>query len=222
LSVSDRLWIASSQAATMLQTFGALTVGDFVLGSATGPGAVTMSGGSFTAGTATIGDTNALGTGTFSMTAGNPVCTFSTSLLVLKGGSFVCGAGGLNVGTAAGEGAVIEGAFALENAPAITMKRFTMFGTGTLSILVGPTGVSRINVDGTATLAGTLLVNDVLAPNGSYEVVRATTLQGTFASVFLPPNWSWRTQGASMFITKGEVPVKAVTWGEVKSGYTEK
>jgi hypothetical protein len=69
-------------------------------------------------------------------------------------------------------------------------------------------------------LNGTFKVFDFAAPNGTYEVLRAESIVGTFDAVELPAtgDWSWRIEGNSVFVSKGPVPVEATTWSGIKAG----
>jgi autotransporter-associated beta strand protein len=66
----------------------------------------------------------------------------------------------------------------------LTVGSYSQSSTGTLAIEVTPTGASELKVTGTADLAGTLklLLNGQLHA-GSYDIVNAGTLSGTFSTV---------------------------------------
>jgi len=91
-------------------------------------------------------------------------------------------------------------------------------GSATLGAdAVSSGGTAPIVVTGTAQLGGQLEVADIFAGDGTYEIMRADSFQGTFDSVLLPDSWSWRIEGHSLLLTKGPVPVEATSWGRIKS-----
>lgn len=217
LNVVGRAHIADTAPATLLLQGGTLTAAEFRLGNTgNGIGSATVSGGTLNAGTITIGDDPA-GSGTFSTTATTPLVRVTGNLYVKKGGSYVCGAGTLNVGTQPTDGVFVDGAFSLVNKPTVTLTSLTLTSTATLSVTLIPSFFGRIDVAGPATLDGKLLVGDVGMADGTYEVLRANPLQGTFSSQFLPANWSWRVEGNSLLLTKGPVPVTPTSWGRIKA-----
>ena len=148
--------------------------------------------------------------------AGTPTVTLTGEACRSLRTGTIGAAGTLTVGTATGHGTRIDGAFTLNNKPTVSMEGLVMSPTATLSVGIGQFGVSTIIVDGTATLDGQLLVLDILAANGTSEVLRGAPLQGAFSMVSLPDDWSWRIEGNSLLLTKGPVPVEPTTWGRVK------
>jgi len=76
---------------------------------------------------------------------------------------------------------------------------------------------------GAAILDGTLMVSDLSAPNGTYELIRGNPISGAFDTVTLPAvgEWSWRIDGNSLLVTKGPVAVEPTTWSRVKAEFGE-
>lgn len=216
LTVVNRLHLGFGVSGSMQQTGGSVSAEELVLANVGTTATSTMSGGTLTLNRATIGSAS-LGSASFSTLATNPVVTIAHQLRVAHGGTYVCGAGSLTVGSAATDSTIVEGAFLLSNSPTVNLTTMTMADGGTIGFTVVPTGISKIQVAGVATINGLLLVNDVLAPDGDYEVLRAGTLQGTFDSTLLAEHWSYRIEGSSLFITKNSVPVEPATWGGIKA-----
>ena len=217
LTVVERLHVGAGFSSTVQHFGGTLSAGELVLGDLA-PAAYSMTGGTLTLGSARIGD-DSPSSGTFSTGAGSLSCTIMGSLRIAPGGSFVFGAGTLNVGASASDTTVVEGAFQIANLPAISMTGFKMSDDGALHVLILPTGVSTIMVTGAAVLNGQLLITEVGAPNGTYEILRGNPLQGTFDMATLPDDWAWRVEGNSLLVTKGQVPVERSSWGGIKSRF---
>ncbi len=212
LAVTGRLHVASMVSGVVSHRGGTVTAGDLLVTSPGASGSYTMTGGSLTLGSAVIGYNDVGMAGSFVQSLTSPSCTINGPLHIDRAGSWNCGAGSLTSGAV-----TLDGAFTLINQPTISLAAFTMSETARLSVAVGPTGVGTMMVTGTATLSGTLLVTDIGAANGTYEVLRAGAIEGSFVMESLFPDWAWYVDGNALFLTKGQVPVEATTWGGIKT-----
>ncbi len=109
----------------------------------------------------------------------------STLTIAKTGDALASGAWTLSTVTNTGILAVGMGSPLAPTGGALTLTgAYTQASTGTLEVAGTDTGFSRLTVNGTATLAGTLLVNEGAGRytvGDSYTIVKATTLSGTFA-----------------------------------------
>jgi hypothetical protein len=240
------LWLGMSGGIVQASiTGGSLTVVDSLRAGAIGTGTVNQQGGTVTAGIVVIGSrpaaigsylllsgtlnttrmecaTRQNGTdGTFSASVFTPTCTISDSLYIGQRGSFVFGAGTLNVGTNGTGGVLVDrGAFQLSNAPTLNVRSFRMTDEATFhrAMIIGL--FSPMICTGPVELNGQLIITDLSMPNGDYELIRGNPMTGTF-DTFTPlgvGNWSWRVEGNSLWATKSDVAVSPTTWSRVKSG----
>ncbi len=219
LDVSQSLHVGSGASANLYIEGGSVSAPMLVLGSPGASGDAIMSGGSLSVESATLGATAPSSGGSMSMTVGDPSWTVSGSLHITELGSVGCAAGTLRVGSSPVDGIILDGQFTLDNNPVISTTGLTISSTALFTVGVGVSGISPIVVDGAARLGGQLLVTDIFAAAGTYEIIRAGSFQGAFDSVSLPDDWSWRIAGNSFLLTKGPVPVEATTWGRLKTAF---
>jgi hypothetical protein len=217
LAVAEVLRIGSAFDGTVHHNGGTVTAHELIVSPQSGTGTYLIDGGMLTVENAVVGGADA-SSGGFTTSAGNPTVRITGSLLIDIGGNFVFGAGNLNVGTTVADTITVKGAFQFANMPVMTTTGFVLTPEAFFSVTVTPTGISRVTSTGVLVLDGDFFVFDVLAPDGDYEILRGNPLQGNFDSVTLPNNdWSWRIEGNSVFIRKGDVPVEPTTWGAIKS-----
>lgn len=151
---------------------------------------------------------------------GDPYFTVTHSLTIGRFSDVVAGGGTITVGTSDADSLVVLGTLQLIGTPTISISNLAMRDQSVLSTTVVFNGFDGFISAGTAVLNGTLKIFDSLAPNGTYEIIRAESIVGTFDAVELPVagDWSWRIEGNSVFVTKGPVPVEATTWSSIKAG----
>jgi len=72
----------------------------------------------------------------------------------------------------------------------LTVSKYTQGATGTLKVEVSPTGASKLNVLGSATVGGTLsiVVDAGKYSNGVYTVLSAQSISGSFSSIVTSGN----------------------------------
>ena len=197
---------------------------NLLMGSA-GGALLDLTGGSLTVNSATVGMASPNVGASIALSAiGNPVLTVTHSLTLGALADVVAGGGTLNIGTTASDSLVLFGTFQLTNTQTVNVTNLSMRDGSVFSCVVGFTGLTGIVVSGTAVLNGKLKVQDFFSPDATYEIIRANNLVGTFDTVELPAagNWSWRIEGNSVFLTKGEVAVEPATWSAVKSRSLER
>jgi outer membrane autotransporter protein len=216
------------------ETIGALTG---VGGSSVDLGANTLTTGDSTSTTfaGTMSGSGSLvkqGAGTFSITGNN---TFTGSTNVTAGTLNVTGAlaGPVNVQSGAtliGTGSVGS----LTVASGGTMSPGPVIGTltvnGNLTLASGSTtaidintetpNVDLINVTGTASVGGTLNINDVTATrsadvSGVYTIIQATSVTGTFGTVthnflLVTPNVDYLTDRVNITFERNETPISGL------------
>jgi len=213
LTVSGQLIMSGG---TMAQFSGDVDVGRMQVGAGE-TGGYTLGGGTLDIGTLQLGAPQK--TGSFGGNAGQ--ITVTDSLILEIGGGFSIS--GFNV-DADLPLVIVRGGFSVANGSRpILADTFTMEGTGRLLAGMGVGAVSVITVDGTATLAGTLQIQDNSnIVNGTYEFIRAGTLAGTFDSFVTPgPEWTWFTENNSLFLRKGDpTPVEGTSWGQIKNRWS--
>jgi PEP-CTERM motif len=99
-----------------------------------------------------------------------------------------------------------KGAFTLTGWYSVTETgELTQGANGTLRLQVDASGISSIKVFDDAVLNGELLIEDLGAPIGEWEVIDADgQILENFSAVTLPPDWSWRLSedADSLFIAK--------------------
>jgi hypothetical protein len=151
---------------------------------------------------------------------GNPFFTVTHTLTIGRFADVVAGGGTITVGTSDADSLVVLGTLQLMGSPTIAISNLAMRDQSVLSTFVLFNGFGGFISAGTAVLNGTFKVFDFAAPNGTYEVLRAESIVGTFDAVELPAtgDWSWRIEGNSVFVSKGPVPVEATTWSGIKAG----
>jgi hypothetical protein len=179
-------------------------------------GTYTMFGGGLTAATCVLGSQPRIG----SLSVAPGRFTVLDSLIVSQGGSILL----FGPATEAELGhVVVRGVFTVSGrsqtmtADSFTMQDFSRLHAGAV---IG--GVGLIQVAGTAVLNGTIEVQVTTAiPDGTFELLRAGTLEGTFDDEDLPgPEWTWFIEGNSLFLRKGEMsPVETTSWSRIKSGH---
>lgn len=107
----------------------------------------------------------------------------------------------LNIGISDG-----EGAFTLTGWYSVTETgELNQGANGALRLQVDASGISSIKVYEDAVLNGELLIEDLGAPAGEWEVIDADgQILENFSAVTLPPDWSWRLSddADSLFIAK--------------------
>jgi hypothetical protein len=216
LTVGQTLDIGPNASSAVEHFGGAISAGELILGSTTSASSYTMTGGTLTLGSAQIGSDQQFSSGLFTMSATTPMCTITGPLSIGATGSVVCGAGTLHVGTTSTDTVRVRGTLSVSNAPEVTMTRLTITGTGIFSVGIGVTGVPTVIVSGQVDLAGTFQILDILASDGTYEVLRGNPVVGTFDTVFLPSGWSWRIDGNSLLVIKATQAVESTSWGRVK------
>ena len=178
-------------------------------------GTYTMSGGSLTVTTCILGSQPLIG----SLSVSPGQFTVQDSLHVGQGGSIIL----FGSATVADLGnVVVRGVFTVSGrsqtmtADSFVMQDFSRLHAGAV---IG--GVGLIQVSGRAVLNGTLEVQVTTnIPNGTFEFLRAGTLEGTFDDDDLPgPEWSWFIQGNSLFLKKDDLsPVERTSWSSIKAG----
>ncbi len=179
------------------------------------PGTYTMLGGSLTATTCVLGSPPLIGS--LSVTPGR--FTVLDTLHVGQGGSIIL----FGSATEAELGhVVVRGVFTVSGrsqtmtADSFIMQDFSRLHAGAV---IG--GVGLIQVSGRAVLNGTIEVQVTTdIPDGTFELLRAGTLEGTFDDDDLPgPEWSWFIDGNSLFVKKDRLsPVERTSWSRIKSG----
>lgn len=193
-----------------------------LLMGAPGGALLDLNGGSLAVDNATVGMASPnVGASLATSPIGNPVLTVAHSLTIGRFADLVAGGGTITIGTSAADSLVVLGTLQLMNTPTLTVTNLAMRSQSVLSSFVLFTGFKGLVATGTAVLKGTLKVFDFSAPDGTYEVVSAAAISGTFDAVELPAtgNWSWRIEGNKVLVTKGVVPVEATTWSGVKAGW---
>lgn len=139
----------------------------------------------------------------------------STALMTIGGGEVSVGQGG---GTL-----IIGGRLTVSGAPtgSIEAAALTMTSGGVLGAFVSTFGLTPIAVTGTAQLAATLSITDFSASDGTYDVIVAGSVQGSFDTVQLPSqDWSWGITDNHVWIRKGDPsPTEVTSWGAVKEQY---
>jgi len=221
LAVVHRIQLPVTGSAKINQHGGSVTADSLVMGAAGSVGQYELRGGSLTVGNAIVGTTENFSGASLALTAiSNPVLTVTNSLRVGRFADIVAGGGTIAVGTTAADSLVVSGTFQLLNMSTITTTNFAMRDQSVLSATLTFAGLSGIVSSGTVILNGTLKVFDFFGPDGTYELVRGSSLTGTFDGVELPAtgDWSWRIEGNSVFVTKWPVAVAPTTWSGVKAG----
>jgi len=216
LTVSGTLAVSQAFSSTV-QHFGGLVTADVLnLGGGGISAAYVMTQGTLHLGSAQIGGSGTLDA-VFSFGPSVTGCTISGSLHINSGGHMVVGGGNFQVGTSATDSVVVSGgAFSVVNKPTITMMSFTMKNNAILAVAVSPGVPKIIMVSGSAVLEGQFIITDVLAPKGTYEVLRANSLQGSFSGVTSPQGWSYKIEGNSLFVVKADVAAEPATWSGLK------
>ncbi|MBM4116947.1 MAG: hypothetical protein FJ189_01460 [Gammaproteobacteria bacterium] len=219
LSVGGLLHVAVSRESNFLQD-GSVSAGELRLGSPfSGTLYHVLPGGELIAGSVHIGSTNPAETS--NLLADGRV-TITGSLFIEFGSGITVPGATFRVGTVPSDDVIVNGVFqylGLGGAADVALTRFTMSPTGSLWTQITPLGISAIVVTGPAVLDGTLFINDAGAANGTYELLRANPLSGTFAGSQAPPDWSWRIEGNSLLLQKGSTPVEETSWSELKERY---
>lgn len=216
LAVAEQIRIGAAEGGVVHHNAGTLTARDLVLASDNGLASYLIFAGSLTVERAVVGGLDP-SSGGFSSSGTNPNVRITRSLFIDEGGSFVFGSGTLNVGTTSADSTIVKGAFQIANNPAMTTTEFFMTPEGFFGVTLIPGLVPKVTVTGTAVLDGQLFVGDLGVPDGTYEVLTGNPVLGAFDMVTLPNDWSWRVEGNSLLLTKGQVPVESATWGRLKS-----
>lgn len=216
LTVAKRIVIGAGRGGLVQLLAGSLTADELLLGPGMTATQFLMRGGTLSLRRAVIGSSNP-GSGTLTTELGVPEIAIADSLDIARGGMFVAAVGSLAVGGPLR----IDGVFQVRERPTMSAGSVTFGNLGILGVLVGPSGVAPLVVSGTASLDGNLVLTELLAPDGSYEILRAGSLEGSFDNVILPANWSWGVAGNSFYVIKGEVPVAGTTWSRLKAGTGE-
>lgn len=179
-----------------------------------------MSGGTLTVNHLVIGTSATGSTANLSTNATNPVLTVAHTLTIGRDANIAHGAGTLNAGTTSADSVVVFGAWQMMNRPNTHVTNFVLRNGARLTATVLFNGITPVIASGAVQLDGTLIVNDLAAPNGTYELLRGNPLTGTFDTTTLPTvgDWSWRIEGNSLLVTKGPVAVEATTWSAIKAG----
>jgi hypothetical protein len=180
-------------------------------------GGYALSGGSLEVGTAVVG--TAIIGGSLTQTEG--MITVSQALEINVSSMVTISGGTCRVGDTGTGGVTSNGRFAsIGGFGNIQVEAYTCGSGSILAPTVTAFGLSPIIVSAEATLDGTLQVTDLGAANGTYTVLTAQSIQGTFDTVQLPsPEWSWGMDATSVWVTKGTVPVEPMTWGRLKNRY---
>lgn len=223
LMATDSLRIGTSGDALISHTMGSISAPTFVLGSIAGGGTYLQSGGSLSVTRAIFGSGQLLtAVGSYSASFGTPTFTVTDSLILRTSGGMIFGAGTLTVGTGAAGGVFLNGgSFGIANSPTVVVSRLIMTSTSNFGVAVSTLGLAPVVSTGPIVMDGIFSVSDVLAPEGEYEVLRGNPLAGAFVFVGLPSEeWTWRVEGNSLFIVKGDVPVRPTTWSRLKEGVT--
>ena len=221
LTVVHRIQLPVTGTSKINQDGGSVTADSLVMGAAGSIGQYELRGGSLTVGNAIVGTTDGISGASLALTAiSNPVLTVTHSLRVGRFADIVAGGGTIAVGTTTADSLVVSGTFQLLNTSTINTTNFAMRDGSVLSATFTFAGISGIVSSGAVILDGTLKVFDFFGPDGTWELVRGSSLMGTFDSVELPAtgDWSWRIEGTSVFATKGPVAVERATWSGVKAG----
>lgn len=220
LSVVHRIQVPRASSGTIRQTLGAVSADSLVLGAASSIGQYQMSGGTLTINHLVIGTNETASTGQFTTNIANPVMTVTHTLTIGRGANIVHGAGTLNAGTSPADSVVVLGAWQMINRPNTHVTNFVLRDGASLTATILFNGITPVIASGAVRLDGTLIVGDLAAPNGTYELLRGNSLTGTFDTVNLPAvgDWSWRIEGNALLVTKGPVAVEATTWSRIKAG----
>ena len=220
LSVVHRIQVPRASSGIISQTLGAVSADSLVLGATSSIGQYQMSGGTLTVNHLVIGTNETASTGQFTTNVANPVLTVAHTLTIGRGANIVHGAGTLNVGTASTDSVVVFGAWQMINRPNTHVTNFVLRDGALLNVTILFNGITPVIASGAVRLNGTLIVSDLSAPNGTYELLRGNPLTGAFDTTTLPTagDWNWRIEGNSLLVTKGPVAVEATTWGAIKAG----
>lgn len=214
LDVLELLHVGSVRPASVDHRGGTLSAGQLILGDPSSTGIYTLRDGTLAAGSARIGDLT-VNSGTLTATtSGTTSIAVSLDLDVALGGSVILGGGSLAVGGDLG----VDGFLQITELPTVTTGTLTLGDASILGISAGPPGAATLVSLGRATLDGSLIVTDLLAPDGTYEILRGNPIEGAFDLVLIPAGWTWRIEGGSFLVTKGEVPVQPTTWSGLKAG----
>lgn len=212
LTIVQRLVVGSGPGGLVQLLAGSLTADELLLGPGITATQFLMRGGTLSLRRATIGSSNPA-SGTFTTELGVPDIVIADSLVIARGGSFVAEVGTLTVG---GD-VTVGGVFQIRFRPNLAAGSFTMTPAGILGVVVGQAGVSPMVATGRVTLDGSLVLTELLAPDGTYEILRGQPLEGAFDNIILPPNWSWGVADNAFYVVKGEVPVSGTSWSRLKA-----
>lgn len=141
---------------------------------------------------------------------GDPTSSSAVVNLVSTTGSSGTLAGyGTVYGTVNNNGGVVQPGGTDGSVGTLTVTNYTQSSTGTLEINVTPTGASTLNVTGTASLNGSLVVNlaDGTYGNAIYNVVSASSVSGSFSTV----STSGSTSSAIVGVTQTDTGYSVVT-----------
>jgi len=219
LAVVNSIRVPYQQSGSINHQSGSVTVDSLLIGTIPMQiGQYLLQGGNLTAGAIQLsGPQNS--TATFSIGGTLTHVTVGHSLVIGRGGNLVSGGGIVMVGSMATDSLVVFGAFQMVNQPTVNVTNFVLKNLCTINATILSTGITPVISSGALILDGTLTVFDVGAPNGTYELLRGSSISGTFDGVTLPftGDWSWRIEGTSVLLTKGVVAVEPTTWGAVKA-----
>jgi hypothetical protein len=219
LTVLETIQVPMAGSGGVHQQNGQVSADSLILGTTSSIGQYAIDRGTLAVNHLLVGTTHTASSANFTTTGTNPTVNVAHTLIINKGANNVHGTGTLNFGTTSADSIIVLGAWQMANRPTTNATNFVMRPMSTMNVTVLFEGITPVVATGTARLDGTLNVFDVLAPEGTWELIRGNPLAGAFDSVVLPPagNWSWRVEGNSLFITKGTVAVEPTTWGRVKA-----
>jgi hypothetical protein len=219
LTVLHRIQVPLASSGTINQESGTVSADSLVLGAATTSiGHYSIGAGTLSVNHLVIGRAEAGSQANFTTTIANPTVNVAHTITIGAAANIVHGAGTLNAGTSSADSVIVLGAWQMANRPTTTVTNFVMRPSADFNATILPQGITPVVSTGAAILGGTLQVFDVLAPDGTYELLRGNPLTGMFDTVVLPSagNWSWRIEGNSFLVTRGTVPVEPTTWSRVK------
>jgi hypothetical protein len=139
------------------------------------------------------------GSGVFTQTGGSATLSQDVYVGEQSGahGEYTISAGTLNFGGKLRIADSGQGKFAvIGSTPVITGNGLQVGNQGTLLSEINGSGLSALNLTGSAVLGGSWIIQDLGAGYGRFDVVKSNSITGTFNSITLPGiGWSWGIDG---------------------------